>query len=72
MNLAETTSEQIRIDWIEDKLKSILDGACILNVDAEKLRLKLHCAHLDSISQDFCLYEGQRNKKALFSQLEVG
>ena len=48
MKLAGSDSDQVRINWVANALKSILKGARILDAGAGELRLKPYCAHLDS------------------------
>ena len=65
MNLAGTNSDQARVDWVANALKSIPNGCRILDAGAGELRLKPFCAHLDYVSQDFCQYEGKGDGNAL-------
>jgi len=65
MILAGTNSDQARIDWVANALKSIPKGYRILDAGAGELRLKPYCAHLDYVSQDFCQYEGKGDGNAL-------
>jgi ubiquinone/menaquinone biosynthesis C-methylase UbiE len=65
MKLAGTNSDQARIDWVVNALKSIPNGHRILDAGAGELRLKPYCAHLDYVSQDFCQYEGKGDGNAL-------
>lgn len=65
MELAGKNSDQARIDWVVNELKSIPKGARILDAGAGELRLKPYCAHLDYVSQDFCQYEGKGDGNAL-------
>ena len=65
MNLAGKNSDQARLDWVVNALKSIPDGSRILDAGAGELRLKPFCAHLDYVSQDFCQYEGKGDGNAL-------
>lgn len=65
MKLAGTNSDQARIDWVVNALRSIPNGHRILDAGAGELRLKPYCAHLDYVSQDFCQYEGKGDGNAL-------
>jgi ubiquinone/menaquinone biosynthesis C-methylase UbiE len=65
MKLAGTNSDQVRIDWVSDALRSIPSGYRILDAGAGELRLKPYCDHLDYVSQDFCQYEGKGDGNAL-------
>lgn len=65
MNLAGKNSDQARIDWVANALRSIPNGYRILDAGAGELRLKPYCAHLDYVSQDFCQYEGKGDGNAL-------
>jgi ubiquinone/menaquinone biosynthesis C-methylase UbiE len=65
MKLAGTNSDQARIEWVADALKSLPVGHRILDAGAGELRLKPYCAHLDYVSQDFCQYEGKGDGNAL-------
>ncbi len=65
MKLAGSDSDQVRINWVASALKSIPEGARILDAGAGELRLKPFCAHLDYVSQDFCQYEGKGDSNAL-------
>lgn len=65
MKLAGSDSDQVRINWVANALKSIPKGARILDAGAGELRLKPYCAHLDYVSQDFCQYEGKGDGNAL-------
>ena len=65
MNLAGKNSDQTRLDWVVNALKSIPNGSRILDAGAGELRLKPFCAHLDYVSQDFCQYEGKGDGNAL-------
>jgi len=65
MKLAGTNSDQARVDWVANALKSIPNGYRILDAGAGELRFKPYCAHLDYVSQDFCQYEGKGDGNAL-------
>lgn len=65
MKLAGANSDQVRIDWVANALRSIPKGRRILDAGAGELRLKPYCAHLDYVSQDFCQYEGKGDGSAL-------
>lgn len=65
MKLAGTNSDQARVDWVANALRSIPNGCRILDAGAGELRLKQYCAHLDYVSQDFCQYEGKGDGNAL-------
>ena len=51
-------NEQVRQDWLKNRLSDLPQGLRILDAGAGELRNKPLCAHLDYVSQDFCQYKG--------------
>lgn len=46
-------------NFILENLKSLPDGAKILDAGAGRLKWKKACSHLEYVSQDFCQYDGK-------------
>lgn len=65
MRLAGSNTDRVRVEWVAKELKSLPEGARILDAGAGELRLKPYCSHLEYVSQDFCQYEGKGDGKAL-------
>lgn len=51
MKLAGTNSDQARVDWVANALRSIPNGYRILDAGAGELRLKPYCAHFNYVKQ---------------------
>ena len=51
-------NESVRQTWLKTTLAGIPSGSRILDVGAGELKNRLHCGHLDYVSQDFCEYQG--------------
>lgn len=51
-------NEVQRQSWLEKTLAALPPGARLLDAGAGELKNRLHCAHLDYVSQDFCQYQG--------------
>jgi SAM-dependent methyltransferase len=49
----------IREVWIEETLKKIPAGKRILDAGAGELKYKVHCSHLEYVSQDLGKYDGR-------------
>jgi len=69
IRLFKNHNESNRQAWLTRALANVPSGQRILDAGAGELRNKVHCSHLDYISQDFCQYkggevEGVGNKKA--------
>lgn len=60
-----TSNEQTRTAWVKRILSEIPAGSRILDAGAGELQYKSFCAHLDYVSQDFGLYDGKGDAKAL-------
>ena len=54
--------------WLENILKSIPSGQCILDAGAGELQYKKFCSHLKYVSQDFGQYNGTGNNAAIQTQ----
>lgn len=54
-----TDNQQVRERWLEDQLKSLPEGARILDAGAGTTRYKKFCEHLEYVSQDFGEYDGK-------------
>ena len=52
-----------RQSWIENTLKKIPAGSRILDAGAGELAQKIHCSHLNYVSQDFGQYNGSGDGK---------
>ena len=52
-------NERNRQDWLKRTLATLPLGARILDAGAGELRNRVHCQHLEYVSQDFCQYEGE-------------
>ncbi len=46
--------------WLKITLAALPAGSRLLDAGAGELQNRLHCDHLEYVSQDFCKYEGQR------------
>jgi len=53
-------NELNRQRWLKKTLAAVPAGSRILDAGAGELQNRLHCGHLEYVSQDFCQYEGQR------------
>lgn len=60
-----TTNEEGRNRWLAKTLKTIPQGARILDAGAGELRNKPLCDHLIYVSQDICQYDGMGNARGL-------
>jgi len=54
----ENINELNRQEWLKKTLASLPAGSRVLDAGAGELQNRLHCAHLEYVSQDFCQYEG--------------
>jgi ubiquinone/menaquinone biosynthesis C-methylase UbiE len=52
-------NESFRHHWIEKTLKNLPAGQRILDAGAGECPYKIHCAHLQYVSQDFAQYTGE-------------
>jgi SAM-dependent methyltransferase len=59
------TNETSRLAWLQRQLAALRPGLRVLDAGAGELRNKVFCAHLEYVSQDFCLYEGKGDGSAL-------
>ena len=59
------SNEQNRNLWIEGILKSITPGLRILDAGAGEQPYKIHCEHLEYVSQDFKQYQGEGDGSGL-------
>lgn len=60
-----TTNQRVREEWLKKTLQNIPPQARILDAGAGELKYKSLCAHLRYTSQDFALYDGKGDEKAL-------
>jgi ubiquinone/menaquinone biosynthesis C-methylase UbiE len=60
-----TKNLQNRQIWVENTLKSLPRGLKIIDVGAGECQYKVHCAHLDYVSQDFNQYNGVGDSNGL-------
>ncbi len=51
-------NEANRQQWLARMLSAVPPGMRLLDAGAGKLKNRVHCAHLDYVSQDFCEYTG--------------
>ena len=51
--------------WVENTLKALPRGLKIIDVGAGECQYKIHCNHLDYVSQDFNQYNGVGDSNAL-------
>ncbi len=58
-------SEKIRENWIEKQLAKLPKNAKLLDAGAGEAYYQRYCQHLQYISQDFCQYDGQGDKKGI-------
>jgi SAM-dependent methyltransferase len=58
-------NDESRQQWIEKTLKALPNGITLLDAGAGEQRHKVHCGHLNYISQDVCEYEGTGDGKGL-------
>ena len=61
MKFIKNTNEEFRQKWLKEILSKLPEGSKILDAGAGELKNKIHCRHLNYISQDFCQYEGKKN-----------
>lgn len=58
ISLIGNNTDEIRVKWVIEKLKSLPAGSKILDAGAGELRFKPYCNHLHYVSQDFGQYNG--------------
>lgn len=58
-------NEEMRNQWLAKTLAAIPSGLRVLDAGAGQLRNKSLCTHLNYVSQDICLYEGNGDAKGL-------
>lgn len=54
----QNLNELNRQTWLHKTLTILPTGSRILDAGAGELKNRMHCGHLDYVSQDFCQYEG--------------
>jgi len=54
-----------RQNWVQQTLESIPAGSRVLDVGAGECQYKIHCGHLQYLSQDIAQYDGKGNRKGL-------
>lgn len=57
MSMRNDLNEECRQRWLSDTLKAVPAGWRILDAGAGRLKNRVHCRHLDYVSQDFCQYD---------------
>jgi len=58
-------SDKIREYWIQNQLAKLTKGSKLLDAGAGEAYYQRYCQHLQYISQDFCQYNGQGDKKGI-------
>ena len=51
--------------WVQKALRNVPEGSRILDAGAGEQQYRQYCSHLNYVSQDFCEYDGDGNKKGL-------
>lgn len=70
-------NEKSRETWVEKKLASVPAGRSILDIGAGECQYKKFCPHLNYVSQDVAIYDGEGNQAGLqtgtwdFSQIDI-
>ena len=56
--MLSNTNDSSRQAWLKRAIAALPAGARILDAGAGELRNRVHCGHLEYVSQDFCQYAG--------------
>ena len=69
-------NQSSRDKWIKEKLSEIPSGSKILDAGAGDQRFKEYCQHLNYVSQDIALYDGEGDGKGIhvnkdFNSLDI-
>ena len=62
-SLLTSPNERVRDQWLRKVIADIPHGCAILDAGAGELRNRIHCDHLQYVSQDFCQYQGLQSNE---------